>query len=433
MGIILAEDMGSKGSSTTSFKEGKVDYNYYKSPMSLFHDPKKHGPIKAGFFMADNLREELQKRGEATYDSFLTNGGRISAVFYWLNGAFNALDIHFPNEIHSYHNLKSLEQQHQRSTRIFGYPTWVFKAVNNVDGKPYVLRRIEALIFVHDYFPLAETLHAKHFSSVLAGVPEATIWNYICQIATALKAIHSAGLAARTIEPSKILITSNNRLRLNCCGIFDVIQYDGGKSLQMFQHDDLIHFGQLIVALACGSLSSVANISKSMEHISLTCSLDLKNTILFLLSKPSNLKSIDDLLLMIGPRLFDELNNYHKQNDMLEDDLFKEVRNFGIFKMLCYLGFINERPHFDLDPSWSETGDRYLLKLFRDYVFHQVDETGSPQVDFTHVITCLNKLEAGVEEKIMLMSRDEQSCLIVSYGDLKKCVETAYRTLRRLQ
>jgi hypothetical protein len=22
--------------------------------------------------------------------------------------------------------------------------------------------------------------------------------------------------------------------------------------------------------------------------------------------------------------------------------------------------------------SWSETGDRYLLKLFRDFVFHQV-------------------------------------------------------------
>jgi hypothetical protein len=27
---------------------------------------------------------------------------------------------------------------------------------------------------------------------------------------------------------------------------------------------------------------------------------------------------------------------------------------------------------FEGDPAWSETGDRYLLKLFRDYVFHQV-------------------------------------------------------------
>jgi hypothetical protein len=47
---------------------------------------------------------------------------------------------------------------------------------------------------------------------------------------------------------------------------------------------------------------------------------------------------------------------------------------------------------FDLDPSWSESGDRYLLKLFRDYVFHQVDESGAPVVNLAHVISCLNKV-----------------------------------------
>jgi ABC-type uncharacterized transport system YnjBCD ATPase subunit len=45
-----------------------------------------------------------------------------------------------------------------------------------------------------------------------------------------------------------------------------------------------------------------------------------------------------------------------------------------------------------MDPSWSETGDRYLLKLFRDYVFHQVDEMGNPVVDMAHVLQCLNKV-----------------------------------------
>jgi len=47
---------------------------------------------------------------------------------------------------------------------------------------------------------------------------------------------------------------------------------------------------------------------------------------------------------------------------------------------------------FDMDPNWSETGDRYLLKLFRDYVFHQVDENGSPFVNLAHVIQTLNKV-----------------------------------------
>ena len=45
-----------------------------------------------------------------------------------------------------------------------------------------------------------------------------------------------------------------------------------------------------------------------------------------------------------------------------------------------------------MDPSWSETGDRYLIKLFRDYVFHQVEENGYPVVDMAHVLMCLNKV-----------------------------------------
>lgn len=47
---------------------------------------------------------------------------------------------------------------------------------------------------------------------------------------------------------------------------------------------------------------------------------------------------------------------------------------------------------FARDPRWSETGDRYIVKLFRDYVFHQVDEAGNPVVNISHVLTCLNKV-----------------------------------------
>ena len=47
-----------------------------------------------------------------------------------------------------------------------------------------------------------------------------------------------------------------------------------------------------------------------------------------------------------------------------------------------------------MDPSWSETGDRYLLKLFRDYLFHQVTENGVPWVDLAHIVACLNKVSS---------------------------------------
>lgn len=53
-----------------------------------------------------------------------------------------------------------------------------------------------------------------------------------------------------------------------------------------------------------------------------------------------------------------------------------------------------------MDETWSETGDRYMLKLFRDYVFHQVTEDSRPWLDMAHVVQCLNKLDTGVSEKV---------------------------------
>lgn len=47
---------------------------------------------------------------------------------------------------------------------------------------------------------------------------------------------------------------------------------------------------------------------------------------------------------------------------------------------------------FARDPRWSETGDRYIIKLFRDYVFHQIDENNNPVTNLSHVLTCLNKV-----------------------------------------
>lgn len=43
---------------------------------------------------------------------------------------------------------------------------------------------------------------------------------------------------------------------------------------------------------------------------------------------------------------------------------------------------------------------RYLLKLFRDFVFHQVDEEGAPLLDWGLAAEALNKVDAGVPEKV---------------------------------
>jgi PAB-dependent poly(A)-specific ribonuclease subunit 3 len=82
-----------------------------------------------------------------------------------------------------------------------------------------------------------------------------------------------------------------------------------------------------------------------------------------------------------------------------------------------------------MDTNWAETGDRYILKLFRDYLFHQDNEDGSPILDWGHVFDSLNKVDIGVPEKVILLSRDELSMLVVSYADIKACIAGAYADL----
>jgi len=42
------------------------------------------------------------------------------------------------------------------------------------------------------------------------------------------------------------------------------------------------------------------------------------------------------------------------------------------------------------------------LKLFRDYLFHQVTENGAPWVDLAHIVACLNKVNHSVNHFLKL-------------------------------
>ncbi|KAJ3320854.1 PAB-dependent poly(A)-specific ribonuclease subunit 3 [Boothiomyces sp. JEL0866] len=270
------------------------------------------------FYINEGLREELLEKSEARQRVLPANDPE---------------SLSLPQQVHMYHTLYPIGLESERTSKIFGLQTSLYKAIRATDGKHYCLRRIEnyrlnnemsiacvehwrqiqnagivsvregfttkafgdiSLVVVYDYHPLAVTLHSKYLSKPdmnhFSGVKEEILWSIICQITSAIKIVHSSNLAVRVIEASKILITGQNR-----------------------------------------------------------------------------------------------------QNDVLEDNLGRELENGRLVRLLCKLGHINERPEFEKDSTWAETGDRYLLKLFRDYVFHQVSENGEPIIDMAHVLSCLNK------------------------------------------
>lgn len=360
---------------------------------------------------------------------------------------------------------------------MFGFPSWVYKAQSNKDGNFYVLRRLEgyrltnekairsvqawkritngsvvtvhdafttrvfqdsSLIFVMDYHPLSKTLAEQHLGAgnrftarSNAHIPEQVMWSYVTQIASALKAIHSSGLAARIIDASKILLTGKNRIRLNACAIMDVVQHDTQRSVQDLQLQDLVNFGQLMLNLGVSAAGALGSPSKAMEHFTRAYSPQLKNSVFWLLNglQKDQERSIDIFISGISSQLISTFDSALQMDDQLTSDLSRELENARLVRLITKLNFINERPEYEHDRQWSENGERYFLKLFRDYVFHQVDAQNNAVVDLGHVLNCLNKLDAGTEEKVTLISRDEQSCFVVSYKELKKALESSFQAL----
>ncbi|TEB33699.1 hypothetical protein FA13DRAFT_1626754 [Coprinellus micaceus] len=263
-------------------------------------------------------------------------------------------------------------------------------------------------------------------------ISERTMWSYIVQIAGAIKRVHDAGHAVRCMDTTKILLTSQNRIRISACGTMDILMHDTPQDIHLLQQEDLSQFGRLIFALCCGNpgASVGPHFQKSIDHILRFYGQEMKSLALWLISK-ATVKSIDSVLDSVRHHVLQEQEDALSAVDRLQHELQGELENARLVRLMTKFGFINERPEFAREPRWSETGDRYIIKLFRDYVFHQVDEHGNPVLDMSHVLECLNKLDAGTDEKLMLVARDEQSCLVVSYKDVKMCMEGAFSDLAK--
>ncbi|TFK48299.1 hypothetical protein OE88DRAFT_1714149 [Heliocybe sulcata] len=438
----------------------QLNYHLYTRPLpSLF---------TRNYFIPDDIREELQRRSEIIRTAPMPG-------------------LNLPEDLQGYHSMVPLEALVGERRKFGNWSTVVYRAINGKDGVPYALRRMEnyrvphvtafaaietwnkirhpsivsvkeaftthafgdnSLVVVYDYYPNAQTLYDMYVKpkapSFVNGrlqqqsqqIPERTLWSFIVQIASAIKAVHDRGMPVRVVDPTKILVTDKNRqarqVRLGSCGILDALTWEApADMLPIFQMEDLARFGAIIVTLCCQNVaaSHANNLAKALDTLGRTYSNDVKKVIVWLYGKPGPHKTIGNFLDLIGSKVLVEMDEAQTSVDRLQAELMSELENARLVRLLSKMGFINERPEFAREPRWSETGDRYIIKLFRDYVFHQVDENGNPVVNLTHVLTCLNKLDAGTDERIMLISRDEQSCLVVSYKDIKGFIDAAFRSV----
>ncbi|KAK0655212.1 hypothetical protein B0T16DRAFT_318099 [Cercophora newfieldiana] len=410
------------------------------------------------FFLPKDLREEMQKK-------------QYTAQQVIPGSMLPALD--------RYHSLVPLDTNHRKSTSCFNYQSWIYKAKSNKFGRLYALRRLEgyrltnenailtvskewkkiknacivtvhdiftcrefgdsSLIFSYDYHPMAKTLQEVHFPQNPGprfkpmAVTEDTLWGYICQITTALQAIHIHNLAARCIELSKIIVDSN-RIRLAACSILDVVQYESTtpRPVQDLQQEDLVKFGKLMLSLAAGVIPSQLNVLTALQTCSSKYSQSLKEAITWLLTAPApedDIKSIDIFANGISSYMTKFFDLALQEADVVKAHLARELENGRCVRLMMKLDVINDHPGLENMPNWAETGDRYPLKLFRDYVFHQVDRDGKSCVSLGHILTCVNKLDAGTDELVPLASPDNETSVIVSYRDVKIMLERSFNEI----
>ena len=231
----------------------------------------------------------------------------------------------------------------------------------------------------------------------------------------------------RNVSTTHVILTSGTVARFTGTGILDVLEADSRKSVAEMQTEDLLKMGYLVLGLVARHVTTPKNAEQALTSLDSEFSQDLQRLVGTLLSGNANIGQISHL---ISEHVHDELDQSMAAADSLHNHLRSEFESSRLMRLMFKLQHVNERPEFAHDSQWSETGDRYILKLFRDYVFHQTHaESGAPILDSGHVITALNKLDCGDPERILLSSRDNKDLLIVSFSDVKRCLDSAFEEL----
>jgi PAB-dependent poly(A)-specific ribonuclease subunit 3 len=107
--------------------------------------------------------------------------------------------------------------------------------------------------------------------------------------------------------------------------------------------DDLMNFGKLILKMSSPARFH-GNVNSSMEYVFKHYSIDVVNLIRYLLAQPTPSKSVDDLIFKLGHRILLSLNSCVEYSRTLEEELSRELENSRLVRLMCQLGFVNERP-----------------------------------------------------------------------------------------
>ncbi|EER03980.1 conserved hypothetical protein [Perkinsus marinus ATCC 50983] len=223
-----------------------------------------------------------------------------------------------------------------------------------------------SLVYVYDYIPSVATLQSVFIDSPtlkqngIGGIPEHVIWDVLSQLIMCLKYIHSHGLSAKVIHPTKILVTDTAflyppRVYLNCVGLLDALAQESAPQQQQQQQSsiahqqqkDLICLGRLILSMATGRSDNALKIPEEMDAsngvgfmANPTYSDDLKSLAQILLTQVkdlSNYPTSEQLAFKYCNHIVNKFETSLFTTDMLLNEFKLEVDNSRMLKLLIKL------------------------------------------------------------------------------------------------
>ncbi|CAI5759803.1 unnamed protein product [Candida verbasci] len=423
---------------------------------------QKHETNSSILFIPNNLREYLHKKNESSLQ--ILNHSNL------------------PDHINYYHSLVPIDKSYEIKSKIWNKNSIIFKCYSNLDGNLYVMRKIEpveilsdkpfktikkwisrikgnsnivelkdcfttmnfgnysSLCMIYDYFPNSITVYENHKKGLkLEPVTEDLLWNYLIQLINAIKFVHENNLAVKSsLNLSKIIITNKDRIRISSIGISDILErekdnnYEESKEIiEKSQLEDIHNLGKLLFDLSVLLLPINVRNLMNLNLIELRHFNQLRNSTnlselwcntLEKLIYADETFTLSEFNTSLTTPMLSTINNLQQSNDFFENQLMTELENARLFRLMTKINFIIFNS--------TNVSQIKILKLFQHYLFNTYDINGKKQINLSKILINLNKLDCGIDEKILLVSNNQQECIIVSYKEIKELIDSQFRLMR---
>ncbi|EME32132.1 PAB-dependent poly(A)-specific ribonuclease subunit 3 isoform 1 [Galdieria sulphuraria] len=260
------------------------------------------------------------------------------------------------------------------------------------------------LVFVYPFYDNAQIFRKVYLPSEdeenkqVFPLPEKVIWTILIQLISSLDALHSAEMVAgESLSSSGILVVGTHRIRLNKCGIAESLSTDsvGSKNYSQYstsfvldierkKQDDVWRLMHLLFLLTLRSHASIVkngvlqigvndalNVLQSMAFYS----HDILHILSFLVDHYNRTLpvSITQICSIVAPQIIYDYGHVWLHADTLEAELDRRLNSSRLFQLISLFGFVLDWDDSSTISQWSETEDKFVLRLFYDYMFHPYD------------------------------------------------------------